>query len=84
MNRANTLAIWCMFAQILPLFQETTADGTTYNPWATVSRQYADGTVNGNVAGTSKHAEQTAMTIVSTLTQNVNAIALGYIIYISV
>ena len=84
MNRANTLAIWCMFAQIFPLFQETTADGTTYYPWATVSRQYADGTVNGIVAGTSNNADPTAMTIVSALALIVNAIALGYIIYKSV
>ena len=84
MNRANTLAIWCMFAQIFPLFQETTADGTTYYPWATVPRQYADGTVNGIVAGTSNNADPTAMTIVSALALIVNAIALGYIIYKSV
>lgn len=84
MNRANTLAIWCMFAQIFPLFQETTADGTTYYPWATVSRQYADGTVNGIVTGTSNNADPTAMTIVSALALIVNAIALGYIIYKSV
>ena len=73
-----------MVAQIFPLFQETTADGTTYYPWATVSRQYADGTVNGIVAGTSNNADPTAMTIVSALALIVNAIALGYIIYKSV
>ena len=84
MNRANTLAIWCMFAQIFPLFQETAADGTTYYPWATISRQYADGTVNGIVAGTSNNADPTVMTIVSALALIVNAIALGYIIYKSV
>ena len=26
-NRANTLAIWCMFAQVFPLFQETFKNG---------------------------------------------------------
>ena len=32
MNRANTLCIWCMFAQVFPLFQETFSDGTQVFP----------------------------------------------------
>ena len=81
MNRANTLCVWCMFAQVFPLFQETFTDGTSYFPWATVSTQYADGTVNGIVAGTSINADPTAMTVVSALALVTNIITLGYIIW---
>ena len=51
MNRANTLCIWCMFAQVFPLFQETFSDGTQVFPWATIPKLYADGTLNGITAG---------------------------------
>lgn len=84
MNRANTLCIWCMFAQVFPLFQETFHDGTTFFPWATLTTQYADGTVNGIVAGSSANADPTAMTVVSALALVVNVAALGYIIWKSV
>lgn len=83
-NRANTLCIWCMFAQIFPLFQETFADGTKLFPWATITTQYADGTLNGIAAGTSVNADPTAMTIVSALALIVNIIAIVYIIWKSV
>ena len=84
MNRANTLCIWCMFAQVFPLFQETMSDGTQIYPWATLTKQYADGTLNGIAAGTSVNADPTAMTIVSATALIVNVIALAYIIYKSV
>ena len=83
-NRANTLATWCMFAQVFPLFQETMSDGTQIYPWATLTKQYADGTLNGIAAGTSVNADPTAMTIVSATALIVNVIALAYIIYKSV
>ena len=78
MNRANTLCIWCMFAQVFPLFQETFHDGTT------ITKQYADGTVSSIVAGTSANADPTAMTIVSAIALIVNIIALSYIVVKSV
>jgi len=84
MNRANTLCIWCMFAQVFPLFQETFHDGTTFYPWATITKQYADGTVSSIVAGTSANADPTAMTIVSAIALIVNIIALSYIVVKSV
>lgn len=84
MNRANTLCIWCMFAQVFPLFQETFSDGTKVFPWATITTQYADGTMNGIAAGTAVNANPTAMTVVSALALITNAVALGYIIWKSV
>ena len=84
MNRAHTLCIWCMFAQVFPLFQETFADGTSVYPWATLPKQYKDGTLNGIVAGSSVNVDPTAMTVVSAAALLVNVIALGYIVYKSV
>lgn len=84
MNRANTLCMWCMFAQVFPLFQETFADGTSRFPWATITTQYADGTLNGIAAGTAVNADPTAMTVVSALALITNAIALLYIVQKSV
>ena len=81
MNRANTLCMWCMFAQVFPLFQETFHDGTQFFPWATITTQYADGTVNTIVEGTSANADPTAMTVVSAAALIVNIIAFGYIVY---
>ena len=79
-NRANTLCIWCMFAQVFPLFQETFADGTKAFPWVTLPVLYADGTLNGILAGGSANANPTMMTIVSGLALIVNLIAIIYII----
>ena len=80
-NRAFTLAIWCMFAQVFPLFQVTFSDGTAASRWATLPKLYADGTLNGIAEGTSVNADPTAMTIVSALAPVVNVAALAYIIY---
>ena len=80
-NRAFTLAIWCMFAQVFPLFQVTFSDGTAASRWATLPKLYADGTLNGIAEGTSVNADPTAMTIVSALALVVNIAALAYIIY---
>ena len=84
MKRANTLCMWCMFAQVFPLFQETFPDGTAAYNWATIPVQYADGTMNGIAAGGTANANPTAMLIVSALALLTNAAALGYIIYKSV
>ena len=49
MNRAHTLCIWCMFAQVFPLFQETLSDGTAAFPWATLPKQYKDAKARAEV-----------------------------------
>ena len=59
-------------------------DGTKLFPWAAITTQYADGTLNGIAAGTSVNADPTAMTIVSALALIVNIIAIVYIIWKSV
>ena len=41
-NSANTLAIWCMFAQVFPLFQETFKDGRQWFSWATLPVLYPE------------------------------------------
>ncbi|MGM9805015.1 MAG: DUF5692 family protein [Candidatus Aphodosoma sp.] len=79
-NRANTLAIWCMFAQVYPLFQITSLDGSS-SKWATLPTLYADGTLNGIVEGGCANANPTAMTIVSAIALAANVAALGYIIF---
>lgn len=80
-NRANTLAIWCMFAQVFPLFQETLPDGTSSFRWATLPVTYADGTFQGIEAGGSANANPTMMLVISALALIVNVIALVYIIH---
>lgn len=84
MNRANTLCMWCMFAQVFPLFQETFPDGTAAYKWVAIPVQYADGTMNGIAAGTAVNANPTAMLVISALALLTNAAALAYIIYKSV
>lgn len=83
-NRANTLCIWCMYAQVFPLFQDTLSNGQKFFPWATLTTQYADGTLNNIVAGGAANANPTMMTVVSGLALLVNAVALAYVIYLSV
>jgi len=79
-NRANTLAIWCMFAQVFPLFQITSTDGLHATKWATLPTLYADGTLNGIVEGGNANADPTAMTVVAVIALIVNIAALAYII----
>lgn len=83
MNRANTLAIWCMYAQIFPLFQEIFKDGTRYFPWVTLPVLYKDNTLNQIAVGGSANADPTMMTIVSFVALLVNVAAIVYIIYVS-
>ena len=73
-----------MFAQVFPLFQETFHDGTQFFPWATLTVQYADGTVNNIAAGSSANANPTMMLVMSVLALITNVVALGYIIWKSV
>lgn len=80
-NRAYTLAIWCMFAQVFPLFQETFHDGTQFFPWAVLPTTYADGTLNGIVARGSANVNPLPMLILSATAMMANIIVLGYILY---
>ena len=94
-NRANTLAIWRMFAQVFPLFQETFKDGRQWFDWAVLPVQYPNGVetvkqlyevAGGEAAavGTTVDtvaANPTMMLVISVLALVTNAIALGYILY---
>ncbi|MCF0104746.1 MAG: hypothetical protein HUJ51_05125 [Eggerthellaceae bacterium] len=83
MNRANTLCIWCMFAQVFPLFQETFHNGQQWLPWATVTTQYVGGAqAIGNItACSSAGADTTAMLVMSFISLLTNIIAIAYIIW---
>ncbi len=73
-NRANTLALWCMFAQVFPLFQDNSV-------FTTVSSVYGEGGIAaamGSVMPTV--AEPRMQGIISVLSIAVNALALGWII----
>ena len=74
-NRAHTLAIWCMFAQVIPVFQDT-------EPFAVVSSVYGEGatiaTATGELAPTT--ANPTMQGIVAILALLINAVALMVII----
>lgn len=93
-NRANTLTIWCMFAQCFPLFQEWLVNkGGAHNTWAALPTVYVGAElpmigVDGApiAAGTiiNAPADPTAMTVVSALALLVNVIAITYIICQSV
>ncbi|MDO4199062.1 MAG: DUF5692 family protein [Erysipelotrichaceae bacterium] len=75
-NRANTLCIWCMFAQVFPMFQATTSNGTQFFKWAVLPSLYSNGveTIQNIAAGTSAGANPTAMIVVSGLALVANAI----------
>ena len=96
-NRANTLAIWCMFAQVFPLFQEIFKDGFHKFSWVVLPTQYVNGfdTItalaeaageNINVVGTTIEpsvvaGDPTMMTVISALALVTNIVAFGYIMY---
>ena len=74
-NRANTLAIWCMFAQVFPMFQ----DGSVFS---TVPVLYAEGTIQAaTTAGVTPVLGTVAMQgFISVLSLAINVVALGFII----
>lgn len=81
-NRANTLAIWCMFAQVWPLFQVATTEGVCKS-WATLPTLYVGQTPSSLAQvtdGSQIVADPTAMTVVSAAALLVNIVALAYII----
>lgn len=70
-NRANTLALWCMFAQVFPLFQDNSV-------FSTITSVYADGFMNPAVRPTA--ANPTAQGVVSIVALVVNVVILASII----
>lgn len=70
-NRANTLAIWCMFAQVFPLFQ----DASVFTVIPTI---YADGFMDPSITPTA--ADPTMQGVISVLSLAINVVVLGFII----
>lgn len=78
-NRANTLAIWCMFAQVFPLFQDNSI-------FSTVPVLYQEGTIAAaTTAGVVPTLGNPAMQgVISCLSIAINVVVLGVIIKKSV
>ena len=73
-NRANTLALWCMFAQVFPLFQ----DGSRFT---TVSSVYGAGGAAAAFGGTMPTtANPTVQGIISVISIVVNAVIFAVIL----
>ena len=70
-NRANTLALWCMFAQVFPLFQDASV-------FTTIPVLYADGFMDAAVRPTA--ADPTMQGVVAILALAANVIVLAVII----
>ena len=70
-NRANTLALWCMFAQVFPLFQDRSI-------FTTIPVLYADGFMDAAVRPVA--VNPTAQGVISILSIAINALALALII----
>lgn len=70
-NRANTLALWCMFAQVFPLFQDASV-------FTTIPVVYADGFMDPAVRPTA--ADPVAQGVISILSLGVNALVFAIIL----
>lgn len=70
-NRANTPALWCMFAQVFPLFQDASV-------FTTIPALYADGFMNAAVRPTL--ANPVPQGVISIVSLAINALALAIII----
>ena len=70
-NRANTLALWCMFAQVFPLFQDNSR-------FSVIPRIYADGFMDKNVHP--KLADPTAQGVIAIAALAANVLVFGIII----
>ena len=72
-NRANTLALWCMFAQVFPLFQDASR-------FTTVTYVYGQGGIAAAMGSSMPTiAEPTAQGIISVLSFAVNVFVFAYI-----
>ena len=78
-NRANTLAIWCMFAQVFPLFQDNSR-------FSVVPVLYKEGTIQAaTAAGVTPVIGNVHMQgVIAVLALIINVVALGFIIKKSV
>ena len=74
-NRANTLALWCMFAQVFPAFQD-------YSVFSTLPVLYSDGVMDATVRPTT--ANPTMQGVIAILALAANVIVLAIIIKRSV
>jgi len=74
-NRANTLALWCMFAQVFPLFQDRSI-------FTTIPALYADGFMDAAVRPVL--VNPVPQGVISILSLGINALALAIIIKRSV
>ena len=73
-NRANTLALWCMFAQVFPLFQDASR-------FTTVTSVYGQGGIAAAMGSNMPTiAEATAQGIISVLSFVVNVFVFAYIL----
>ena len=73
-NRANTLALWCMFAQVFPLFQDA-------SHFTTVTAVYGQGGIAAAMGSNMPTiAEPTAQGIISVLSFVVNVFVFAYIL----
>ena len=70
-NRANTLALWCMFAQVFPLFQDASR-------FTTITSLYADGFMDPAVRPTT--ADPTMQGVVAIIALAANVLCLAFII----
>ena len=70
-NRANTLATWCMFAQVFPLFQDRSV-------FTTLPVLYADGFMDAAVRPT--QVNPVAQGVLSVVSLAVNALVLAIIV----
>ncbi len=68
-NRANTLALWCMFAQVFPLFQDDSI-------FTTIPVLYADGFMDAAVRPTLVNPVPQGVISIASLAINVLALAL--------
>ena len=74
-NRANTLALWCMFAQVFPLFQDRSI-------FTTIPVLYADGFMDAAVRPVL--VDPVPQGVISILSLGINALVLAIIIKKSV
>ncbi len=70
-NRANTLALWCMFAQVFPLFQDASV-------FTTIPVLYADGVMDAAIRPTA--VDPVAQGVISIASLAINVLVLAIIL----
>ena len=77
-NRANTLAIWCMFAQVFPLFQDNSK--FTVLPVLYKSPEITSGIMDSSLVLTAADANPTAQGVIAIIALAANVICITAII----